>query len=154
MKKHEIAALMLLILIFPQLSLAGSDGSSSPIHKYWVCAISSYHSIIDGKRQEGKCIANTEYSEPHCKEFVVEFEGNNGVRPGQPFKQTDQQNNPSTTTTIAINKESGQHLYTHTIEKAGINSTKIKWVYNGRCNYYEAPSNEKIYMEKSLKTIP
>jgi hypothetical protein len=153
MKKHEIAVLTLLTFTFPQMSLAGGNDSSSPTHKYWVCAISSYHSIIDGKRQEGKCNANTEYSEPRCREFVVEFEGDDGVRPGQPFKQTNQQDKPSTTTTIAINKEGDQHLYTHTIEKIGINATN-KWVYNGKCNYYEASANEKIYMEKGLKTIP
>ena len=153
MKRLKITALILLSFTFPKMPLAEDSDLQNSTHKYWVCAISAYHSIIDGKRQEGECRANTEYSEPHCRQFVVEFEGDDGVRLGAPFKQTKQLNNPSTTTTIAINKANEQYLYTHTIEKMDVNSTN-KWVYKGKCNYFEAPANEKIYMEKGLKTIP
>ena len=166
MKRRNITFLIAVISAFPEMPLAEDKGLINPVHKYWTCAITSYNSLVEGKRQEGRCRTNTEYSEPPCREFFVEFEGADGIRPGVPFKQTighnmqknpptsgHESNNPaqSTTTTIEINKDKDQYLYTHTIEKSGVKPTN-KWVYNGKCSYYQAPANEKIYMDSGLKT--
>ncbi len=165
MKKNVIPVLFVMLLIFPDVPLAEDKELLLPPHRYWVCSISSYNSFIDGKYQESKCRANTEYSKPPCREFVVEFEGEGGIRPGMPFKQTvgcDMKKSPlsspneaknqaqSTTTTIQINEKDGQYLYVHTIETDNI--SKDRWVYQGNCKYYKAPINEKIYLDKGLKT--
>ncbi|WP_411727468.1 hypothetical protein [Methyloglobulus sp.] len=164
MKRENITFLIVIISALPEILLGGDKGPINPVHKYWSCAITSYNSLVEGKYQEGRCRANTEYSELPCREFFVEFEGADGIRPGVPFKQTighnmqkspstsdDEFNTPtqSTTTTIEINKDKDQYLYTHTIEKTGANFAD-KWLYRGKCSYYEASANEKIYMEKGL----
>jgi hypothetical protein len=158
MKTRHII-LTALIFAFPNLLLAENKGATNPVHKYWTCAISSYHSLVDRKYQETQCSANTEYSEPPCREFVVEYEGTEGIRPGVPFEQTipsfpDQKSTMAAqpaTTRIEINKKKDQYFYTQTVEHTGISATN-KWVYNGKCNYNEAPAKEKIYMDFGLKT--
>jgi hypothetical protein len=164
MKSQKIGVVILVMLYFPNVVLAGSNESANPTHKYWVCAISSYYSQIDGKREDGKCRANTEYSEPQCREFVVEYEGEGGVRPGVPYKEisnghrqdslsnvpNDLENQTnSTTTKIAITKENNHYSYAHIIENTTIKSTN-QWVYTGKCNYFEAPLSEKIYLQRGL----
>ncbi|CAG7856560.1 hypothetical protein MCAMS1_01087 [biofilm metagenome] len=129
-----------LILSSPQVLLAGGA-----IHKYWVCGVTTYQSIVNGKTQSGQCRANTAYSEPPCREFVVEFDGANGIQPGAPYRQ----NANGATTNIEINQANGQHSYLHTINKHGEIRT-----YHGKCNYFEAPANAKIHMEYGLKTQP
>ncbi len=137
MKTFNIA-LAASILTLPPLSYAGGA------HKYWVCGVTTYHAVVGGKSQQGKCQANTAYSEPPCREFMVEFDGANGVRPGAPYEQTL---NDASKTRIEINKANGQHAYAHTIEKSG-----DKWTYNGNCSYFEAPVSEKIHIDNGLKT--
>jgi hypothetical protein len=132
--------LIALTFSFSQGLLAGGN-----THKYWVCGVTTYHAVVDGNPLQGQCRANTAYSEPPCREFVVEFNGANGVRPGAPYAQSE----GATTTRIEINKTNGLHIYTHTINKSG-----NKWVYNGKCSYFEAPANEKIHMDKGLETLP
>ena len=136
MKTFSIA-LAASILTFPLLSCA--EG----IHKYWVCGVTTYHAVVGGKPQQGKCQANTAYSGPPCREFVVEFDGANGVRPGAPY----QQDSDAATTRIEIDKANDRHTYTHTIEKSG-----DKWTYNGNCTYFEAPVSAKIHMDNGLTT--
>lgn len=163
MKRRSLTFLIAVISAFPEMPLA-EDKEPNPVHKYWTCAITSYNSLVEGKYQEGRCRANTEYSEPPCREFFVEFEGADGIRPGVPSKQTighnmqkspstsdDESNTPMQSTSIEINKHKDQYLYIHTIEKPGVKSTN-KWVYNGKCSYYQAPANEKIYMDSGLTT--
>lgn len=165
MKKHNIVFLITIISAFPQVTFAKDQGLKNPVHKFWSCAITTYNTLVDGNYQENKCRANTQYSEPPCREFFVEYEGAEGIRPGVSFKQTivhnmkksssryDELNIPtkSTTTTIEIKKDKNQYLYTHTIVATDIKFSN-KWFYNGKCSYYEAPVNEKIYMDSGLKT--
>jgi hypothetical protein len=138
MKTH-CRLLIALILSLPQTLLAGGGAT----HKYWVCAVKTYQSSLGGKTQNGQCRANTAYSEPPCREFVVEYNGANGVRPGAPFTQSDGTN----AIRIEINKTGGLHTYAHTINKDGGIRT-----YHGTCSYFEAPANEKIHMDYGLKT--
>lgn len=165
MKRQNITFLIAMIFAFSEMSLAEDKGLNNPVHKFWSCAITSYNSLVDGKYQEDRCRANTQYSELPCREFFVEYEGAGGVRPGVPFKETikhkmqkssstddNEYNIPTTTTTtIGIRKDKDQYLYTHTIVKTEIKFTN-KWIYNGKCSYYEAPVNEKIYLDRGLET--
>ncbi len=133
-------ALASAILALPQLSCAGGGAA---VHKYWVCGVTTYHSVVGGKSQQGKCQANTAYSNPPCREFMVEYDGANGIRPGVPYTQ----DLAGGSTRIEINKENGQYAYNHTVEKSG-----DKWVYLGNCNYFEAPVSDKVHMDFGLKT--
>ena len=148
------------ILAFPVLMLAATKGSANPVHKYWTCAISSYNSLVDGKYEEAQCRANTEYSDPPCRGFVVEYEGANGIRPdapyqhritSEPFGKTSKEQQP-TMIKIEINKVENRLVYTHTLEQTGANANNKK-VYKGLCTYNEAPSTEKIYMDYGLKAV-
>ena len=60
-----------MIIVFPRASLSEDKGINNPVHKFWTCAILFYNSLVDGKYQESKCQANTQYSEPPCREFFV-----------------------------------------------------------------------------------
>ena len=161
MKYQFINSLLTGIFLFPTVLVAGGDDPKATPHKYWVCAISSYYSLVDGKREEGKCRANTEYSEPQCREFYVD-EGEGGVHLGQAYKKTSTDNNQMNssnsinqnspaTITITIDKQDDHYLYKHLIERTS-NNAADQWVYNGKCTYYEAPMKEKIYLHKGLDT--
>ena len=159
MKIRRIAVIAAAFLLSSQISIADTNGLTEKNHKYWLCAVSTYRHINQGNDQEYKCRANTEYSEPPCREFLLEFEGVDGIRPGAPFKQTITQSPTEqsritqnkliqpVTTTIEINEQGGEFLYTQTVEQAA-----SEWVYKGPCHYYEAPLSEKIYRDKGLKT--
>lgn len=146
-------------LASPNITLAENKGSVNPTHKYWTCTISSYYSMLNGKHQAAQCLANTEYSEPPCREFVVEYEGPKGVRPNVPYQQkvspdTFEKSAKATQPMLAkieINQDKDNFIYKHTIEQAGA-STNNAWVYSGVCHYNEAPASEKIYMDYGLKT--
>jgi hypothetical protein len=148
-----------MIFSFPSLLIAEDSSVNNPLHKFWICAITDYNSLVDGKYQEGKCRANTQYSEPPCREFFLEYEGADGIRPGIDFKKVSEQESSSTvdgkeqaaqSTTIEIKKDKDQYLYTHSIVKTSSKSTD-KWVYNGQCRYYQSPSSEKIYIHNGLE---
>lgn len=130
----------LLILITSQTVLA--DGAS---HPYWVCGVTTYQLIVGGKSQSGQCSSNTAYSQPPCREFFVDFAGPDGVRPGAPFNKDEN----GISTRIEITKANGHFTYSHTINKPG-----NRWIYQGKCRYFEAPASEKIYMDHGLKTQP
>lgn len=161
MKKQELLFLMATVFVPSQMLLAKDKGLDTPTHKFWSCTITSYNSTVDSKYHEDRCMANTQYSEPPCKEFFVEYEGVDGIRPGVPYKQAIGQKSASTrnnendattkSTTIEIRKDKDQYSYTHTIVEMGNTSTN-KWAYNGKCVYFEDPRNEKIYMQKDLDT--
>jgi hypothetical protein len=152
--------LMALVLALPEVSLAENNQAANPVHKYWTCVISSYHSLVDGKYQEAQCRSNTEYSEPPCREFVVEYEGANGIRPNVPYEQkissepSDQstQGQQTKSIKIGISRAEEKFIYTHTVEQTEA-SANNKWTYNGLCSYNEAPTSEKIYMDYGLKTM-
>ncbi|MBM4208432.1 MAG: hypothetical protein FJ190_10630 [Gammaproteobacteria bacterium] len=129
-----------LILIASQVVTAGGAN-----HQYWVCGVTAYQSIVGGKTQAGQCSANTAYSQPPCREFVVEFAGANGIRPGASYQQSAN----GVSTRIEITKADGYYAYNHTINKAG-----NRWSYQGKCRYFEAPIGEKIHMDHGLKTQP
>jgi hypothetical protein len=157
--KTSTVILMALVLALPDVSLAENNEAANPVHKYWTCAISSYHSLVDGKYQEAQCRSSTEYSEPPCRGFVVEYEGANGVRPNVPYAQKissrpsdkSTQGQQTKTINIDISKAEEKFIYTHTVAQTGANANN-KWIYNGLCNYNEAPTSEKIYMDYGLKT--
>ncbi len=156
--KTPSVILMALILAFPNMPLAENNGAVNPVHKYWTCAISSYHSLVNGKYQEAQCRANTEYSEPPCRGFVVEYEGADGIRPSVPYEQKisskpfDKSVKAAqpTITKIEINKSKEKFVYTHTVDQTGISGNN-KWIYYGTCNYNEASAGEKIHMDYGLK---
>jgi hypothetical protein len=166
MKRPNRIVLIALIFSFPEILYAEEQGLNNPIHKFWSCAITTYNSLVNGKVQEDRCRANTQYSEPPCQAFFIEYEGVDGIRPGVPFTQTVEHkrlksastsdNEPApppelTTTTIEIRKDNDQYFYTQSIVKTGVKLTN-KWLYSGKCSYYTAPVNEKIYMERGLPT--
>jgi hypothetical protein len=101
---------------------------------------------------EQQCRANTEYSEPPCRPFVVEYEGADGIRPDKPFQQNIKLvSGQPATVRIEISKEDSKYVYAHSIEQIGTNAAQ-KWHYKGVCQYNEAPTQEKIYMDYGLKT--
>jgi hypothetical protein len=164
MKRHKVMLLILMNFACPRILFAEDRVAENSIHKFWFCAIASYNALIEGNYQAGKCRSNTQYSEPPCREFFIEYEGVEGIRPGVPFRQTIERKLPisssansaettqSTTTTIEINKDKEQFAYVHTIEET-VGKFTNKWVYNGKCRYYEAPANEKIYIPKGLEAV-
>lgn len=142
----RLRSILLAILVeLSGITLAENSHATGSMHQYWVCGISSYHSIADGHRQDGRCPTNTAYSVPPCREFYVELEGLNGIHPGFPYQRT---NEDSSTVTITINKTNGGYEYSHTVNKAG-----EQWLYLGQCHFYEAPDNEKIYMDQGLQIL-
>jgi hypothetical protein len=160
MKSRGFTLLIAMGFALPVLALAADVESKMPVHKYWTCAISSYTAEVDGKYQEYSCRTNTEYSNPPCREFVLDYDGDSGVRPGDNYRAVINQSNASThkdgksqaeTSNIEIKSDKDQYVYIHTVVKAGIKFSN-KWVYTGVCHYYEAPASEKIYRDQGLKT--
>lgn len=126
------------------MALADNESMSDSVHKYWVCGISSYSSIVADQRQDRQCRANTAYSDPPCREFYVEYEGANGIRPDHPFQRTDGENS---TVTINITSVNNTVVYSHTVDRSG-----DQWVYRGQCAFYEAPSGATIHLDQGLVT--
>lgn len=163
MKNRNSVLLLLMIVILPQIAYTVEQASDNPVHKYWVCAINRYSTLEDGKYQAHTCRANTQYSEPPCPEFYVDYEGENGVRPGISFEKTiglgntsppdSEKNTQTQSTTIEIRTVQGENLYRHSIVKT-VGKLTNKRVYEGKCEFYQAPSTEKIYMNYGLKTAP
>jgi hypothetical protein len=157
MKKISVT-IMAIVLICPHLLSAEETGVNNPVHKYWTCTISYYHSLINGNRKEAQCRANTEYSEPPCRGFVVEYEGANGVRPTHPYERESSseafENSANaklpTKTRIVINKAGEKFYYHQTVQQKVIGGYN-EWVYKGVCNYNEAPAGEKMFMDYGLK---
>ena len=155
--KISTTLLMVLILTIPKPLLAQNSGTAPPIHKYWTCAISSYDSWVNGKHQTARCQANTEYSAPPCRGFVVEYEGEKGIRPNVAYIENTTMESLDgiiktmlpTVIRIEINPVGDQYLYRHTIEQTN-GATTNQWVYNGFCQYNEAPAHEKIHMDHGL----
>jgi hypothetical protein len=160
MKSRGFTLLIAMGFALSGLALAADVESKTPVHKYWTCAISSYSSAVDDNYQKYTCRANTQYSNPPCREFVVEYDGDEGVRPGDSYRAVINQNNAAKyndgksqaeTSSIEIKSDKDKYVYTHTVVKTGLKFSS-KWVYNGVCHYYEAPASEKIYMDEGLKT--
>lgn len=159
MKAHLVATVWVLFLLSFENSFAESNGLSNKIHKYWICAVSTYRYLNNGNQKEYHCRANTEYSESPCREFYLEFEGPEGIRPSVTFKQTVTSNPKEmssfpqnmtglpVTTTVEIKQQRGEYVFTQIVEQA-----TSKWVYKGHCDYFEAPLNEKIHRDKGLNT--
>ncbi|WP_394752870.1 hypothetical protein [Crenothrix sp.] len=158
--KTRMTFLMAMILSLPTLLIAEDNSLNNPLHKFWICAITDYNSLVDGNYQESKCRANTQYSEPPCREFFLEYEGVDGIGSGIDFKKVSEQESSSIvdgeaqattqSTTIEIKKAKDQYLYSHSIVKTSSKFTD-KWLYNGQCRYYQTSSSEKIYIHKGLE---
>jgi hypothetical protein len=157
MKKSSLT-FMAFVLIWPHFLSAGETGVNNLVHKYWTCTISSYHSMVNGNRKEAQCRANTAYSEPPCRGFVVEYEGANGVSPTHPYEsrtssealENSANTKLPTMTRIVINRAGEKFYYQQTVQQKGLSGNN-EWVYKGVCNYNEAPAGEKIFMDYGLK---
>ena len=140
------------VVIAVALWLYAGEINADSLQKYWTCTVSSYTVFAGGKGVEHQCRANTEYSEPPCRPFVVEYEGADGIRPDKPFQQNIKLvSGQPATLRIAISKEGSKFAYAHSIEPSGADAGQ-KWHYSGVCQYNEAPTQEKIYMDYGLKT--
>lgn len=139
------------VVIAVALWLYAWEINAESLHKYWTCAVSSYTVYEAGKGVEHQCRANTEYSKPPCRPFVVEYNGKDGVNLDQPYQQEiSLASGQPATARIEISKDSGKYVYAHTIEQTGSNALH-RWHYKGVCQYNEAPTQEKIYMDYGLK---
>jgi hypothetical protein len=150
---------MSILLTCHIMARAEETETDNSIHKYWTCTISSYHSQINGRHQQAQCLTNTEYSEPPCRGFVVEYEGTKGIRPNSPFEQKtfsepfDQSDKTQVPTIIKIEIDSTEKkfVYKHSVQQKAFSGVN-RWVYDGLCDYNEAPASKKIYMDYGLKT--
>jgi len=150
---------LIILLVSCNMARAEETGTTNAVHKYWTCTISSYHSLINGRYQQAQCRANTEYSEPPCRGFVVEYEGANGIRPNnsfeqktlsEPYDKSDKEQLP-TIIKIEIGSAENKFVYKHSVQQKAISGVN-QWGYDGLCDYNEAPASKKIYMDYGLKT--